>query len=127
MFILSNILSSSLIGMIILSYQRCYSQVLQSIRPQPSPLSLESIYNCCQYQNDINNLLTCVNGTKSMIKTDASVYLVTYLDSEKGSSFDIPDILKFGSYMLANTAAYAEQNNYGFRWLNIKTGFNSYL
>lgn len=99
------------------------SQVLKYVRPQPNLLNLNSINKCCKYQNnDISNLLNCVNESKSMKMTTASVYLVTYLDSEKGSSFDIPDILKFGSYMLANTAAYAEQNNYGFRWLNINTG-----
>lgn len=69
-------------------------------------------------------LAACVNSASSSIQSGTSVSLVTYLDSEQGSSFDIPDIIKFGSYMLANTAAYAEQNNYRFRWLNAKTGSN---
>jgi hypothetical protein len=62
-----------------------------------------------------------------MTRSSATVSLVTYLDSEHGSTFDIPDIIKFGAYMLANTAAYAEQNNYQFRWLTAKTGFQLHI
>lgn len=110
-------------NLILILYFNLFScQVLKFKRQQPTPLLLNSISSCCNNKNNINNLIKCVNESKSMKLKNANVYLVTYLDSEKGSSYDIPNILKFGSYMLANTAAYAEQNNYGFRWLNIQTG-----
>lgn len=51
------------------------------------------------------------------------VSLVTYLDSDSGQ-FNIPDIFQFGSYMLANTAVYAEHNDYTFKWLSKDTGSN---
>jgi hypothetical protein len=100
----------------------CHGQVLKTVRPQPSPLNLNSIGACCKYQNDLVQLTTCANASSSMTRSTAEVSLVTYLDSEKGSSFDIPDIMRFGAFMLANTAAYAEQNDYNFRWLTRSTG-----
>lgn len=100
----------------------CKAQVLKTVRPQPFPLKINSVGACCQYHNDVNRLSVCLNSSASMSRETAEVTLVTYLDSEKGSSFDIPDIMRFGSYMIANTAAYAEQNDYRFRWLNKATG-----
>ena len=62
--------------------------------------------------------------SKSMSNSHSGkVSLVTYLDSDKGQ-FNIPDIFKFGAYMVANTAAYAELNDYSFRWLARDTGSN---
>lgn len=99
-------------------------QVLKEVRPQPYPLSLESIGQCCRHIDHPLELAKCANSTKSMSRSAADVALVTYLAPEKGSNFDIPDILTFGSYMIANTAAYAEQNDYSFHWLNEETGSN---
>lgn len=98
------------------------AQVLKTVRPQPYPLKISSVGNCCELQDDLNQLTPCLNSSASMTRKSAKVTLVTYLDSEKGSSFDIPDIMRFGAYMIANTAAYAEQNDYRFRWLNRGTG-----
>jgi hypothetical protein len=100
----------------------CHGQVLKTVRPQPSSLNLNSIGACCHLRNDPVSLTSCANESSSMTRATAEVSLVTYLDSEKGSSFDIPDIMRFGAYMLANTAAYAEQNDYNFRWLTRATG-----
>jgi hypothetical protein len=101
-----------------------HAQVMKVVRPQPFPLNLDSIGSCCNKQTNVKELMSCANSTSSMTKLSSTVALVTYLDSEKGSSFDIPDIMRFGAFMLANTAAYAEQNGYQFRWLNRATGLH---
>ena len=103
------------------------SQVSTKVRPQPPSTivsALEIVRDCCQHINDVENLLTCSNMSKSMSNSHSGkVSLVTYLDSDKGQ-FNIPDIFKFGAYMVANTAAYAELNDYSFRWLARDTGSN---
>jgi hypothetical protein len=101
-----------------------YGQVMKEVRPQPFPLSLASIGECCLHIDNALELAKCANSTTSMARSAADVAIVTYLAPEKGSSFDIPDIMTFGSYMIANTAAYAEQNGYSFHWLNEETGSN---
>jgi hypothetical protein len=105
------------------SFLLSQAQVSKVVRPQPFPLKLDSIGSCCQ-QTNVKELMSCANSTSSMKRLSSTVSLVTYLDSEKGSSFDIPDIMRFGAFMLANTAAYAEQNDYQFRWLNRATGLS---
>jgi hypothetical protein len=104
----------------------CAGQVLKVVRNQPNPLKLHSISQCCEFAHEPLDLIKCSNSTTSMTRETASVSIVTYLSSEKGSLFDIPDIIQFGAYMVANTAAYAEQNGYSFKWLSEATGKQCY-
>lgn len=111
----------------VLFYANGNAQVSTKVRPQPPSKiisSLEVVQDCCQHIDDVEKLLRCSNTSKSMSPSHFSkVSLVTYLDSDKGQ-FNIPDIFKFGAYMVANTAAYAELNDYSFRWLTRDTGSN---
>jgi hypothetical protein len=112
------------------------AQVSRTVRPQPpSSLvrSLDLVRQCCPLLDDPQQLLACSNNTRAMTPSPSlphththsttTVSLVTYLDSDKGQ-FNIPDIFKFGAYMVASTAAYAELHDYSFRWLTRATGSN---
>ncbi len=109
------------ICLIILGLASCSSQVLTSTRPQPWPLQSDSMLSCCKFIGDAVSLAKCSSESKSMKRIPSSVALVSFL-SEGSGHFGIPDILKFGSYMLANTAVYAEHNNYSFHWMSSETG-----
>ena len=102
-------------------------QVSTKVRPQPPKSlvsSLQVVQDCCEHLDDVVKLMACSNSSLSMSPPYRSrVSLVTYLDSDEGQ-FNIPDIFKFGGYMLANTASYAELHGYSFRWLSKATGSN---
>mmetsp|Transcript_2840 Transcript_2840/g.4303 ORF Transcript_2840/g.4303 Transcript_2840/m.4303 type:complete len:734 (+) Transcript_2840:56-2257(+) len=100
------------------------AQVLKTTRPQPHPLNTPSISSCCSHIDDVLTLSDCANKSISMSGTANKVAFVTYLGVDDSSQFNIPDIMKFGSYMIASTAAYAEQNGYSFHWLSPETGSN---
>lgn len=97
------------------------SQVVTTTRPQPWPLQSPSMIPCCKIMNDVKKLSECASQSYSMQREASNVALVSYLSAGSGE-FGIPDILRFGSYMIASTAVYAEHNNYSFHWMNADTG-----
>lgn len=119
-----------------------HAQITTSARLQPWPISIQQIGLCCEpWQqamalkkddeqvagDEINeppahsaSLLKCANASaNAMPSTSAKVGVLTFVSAEEDTKkhFAVPDIINYAAYHAALTAAYAEQNDYIYKFI----------
>jgi tetratricopeptide (TPR) repeat protein len=92
-----------------------HGQITKRPRPQPTPLKLHGIENCCEFINDPKALMQCANAS-------SFVNMKKVLDSVEGYggptlgvgivTYATEDIWNYTAYSLAVNEVYAEQNGY---------------
>eukprot|EP00605_Chrysophyceae_sp_TOSAG23-4_P002257 GSChrysophyteH1.ASY1.ANO1.2501.1 assembled CDS len=94
------------------------AQVTHSARLQPWPLSIQSTGRCCS--NSPTELLSCLGLTSGEgQEATKDVAIFTYVEAEQDTNkhFAVPDILDFATYHAAVMSAYAEQNDYAYKFI----------
>jgi hypothetical protein len=82
------------------------SQVIQTTRPQPSPLHAPSTASCCSLSSNSDQLMKCLNSLEYNYKEEVAI--VTYATE---------GIYSYAAYSLGINSAYAEHNLYQFKIL----------
>ena len=111
------------------------SQIASSARLQPWPLSIQHMGTCCPqlskgltkdwqaHSQETTSLLHCLNASANATNKRAHAAIFTYVHAEVASDkhFAVPDIMKYAAYHAGIITAYAEQNNYMYRFLTSDT------
>lgn len=92
-----------------------YSQIIRRPRPQPSPLKLQNIQNCCEYLDNPTLLIKCANESSYLNMNNVISSIEDYGGPTLGVgivTYATEDIWNYTAYSLAVNEAYAEHNGY---------------